>query len=372
MKTDELLYEMMQDINDKEADKLEKEFNVNRKSVNKAELEKQEKLTVDKIYAEMEKEMVSKGQGEEKSGNKSVHFGRKRLVILIVAAVMMLGMVAFAKENDWDIEMAEILGLSGVMEELDGGYVKIGVSDIADGITVTATQGIGDQNSMWVQLDTDLKWDVGEEGYYLFDVADAHWYKKDWYKGYDILTGGHQMYSYNNNGTVSFMWYFTAYEDINRARIEIILGELRAYETLADDDEGYIVSDGSWKLEWENCYASNTVSVRPYKKVTAQSEDSSRKIDCVVSEIEISPVSMQVKAWKSPLEDIGRSGDVVYLSVDSITLKDGTEIILDGWSSAETSNFKMDCFFDFDDLRSVDIGEIDYITVGGKDIQIAR
>lgn len=372
MKTDELLYEMMQDINDKEADKLEKEFNVNRKSVNKAELEKQEKLTMDKIYAEMENEMVSEGQGEEKSGNKSVHFGRKRLVILIVAAVMMLGMVAFAKDNDWDIEMAEMLGLSGVMEELDGGYVKIGVSDTSNDITVTATQGIGDQNSMWVQLDTDLKWDVGEEGYYLFDVADAHWYKKDWYKGYDILTGGHQMYSYNNNGMVSFMWYFTAYEDINRARIEIILGELRAYETLADDDEGYIVSDGSWKLEWENCYASNTVSIRPYKKVTAQSEDSSRKIDCVVSEIEISPVSMQVKAWKSPLKDIGRAGDVVYLSVDSITLKDGTEIILDGWSSAGTSNFKMDCFLDFDNMRSIDIDEIDYITIGGKDIQIAR
>lgn len=368
MKTDELLYEMMQDIKDKEAVWLEKELqdsSTNQMIMKKAKLQRQEKLTMDKIYAEMESSKTQENQ--ERRGNVSLRLGGKKLVLLVAAAVMMLGMVAFAKEKDWDIEMAEMLGLSSVMEELDGGYVKIGASDSSDGIKVIATQGIGDKNSMWVQLDTDLQWDVGEEGYYIFELADAHWYR-----GNNMLPGAQQMYSYNNNGTVSFMWYFTAHEDINRARVEIALGELRAYESLADEDEGYIVSDGSWKLAWENCYASNVVSVRPYEKVTVHSEDGTKQLDCVIREIEISPVSMQVKAWKSPLKDIGTLGNRCYLSVDSIVLKDGTKITLDGWSSAGISNFGMDCFYSFEEMQAVAIDEIDYLTIGGKEIKVAR
>lgn len=366
MKINELLYEMMQEINDKEAANLEKELkelSTDQTKMEKKKLQKQERLAIDKIYAEIE--MSEKQQDQARRDNASIRFGGKKLVLLVAAAVMMLGMVAFAKEKDWDIEMAEMLGLSSVMEELDGGYVKIGACDNSDGIKVTATQGIGDQNSMWVQLDTDLQWDVGEEGYYIFEMSDAHWYK-----GHQ-LAGGHQMYSYNNNGMVSFMWYFTAYEDINRARVEITLSELRAYETLADEDEGYIVSEGSWNLEWENCYASNIVSVRPYKRVTVHSEDGTNKLDCVVREIEISPVSMQVKAWKSPFEDIGTLGNMCYLSVDSIILKDGTKITLDGCSSAGSSNFGIDCFYSFEDMQAVSIDEIDYITIGGEDIKVS-
>ena len=57
MKTDELLYEMMQDIKDKEAVWLEKELqdsSTNQMIMKKAKLQRQEKLTMDKIYAEME------------------------------------------------------------------------------------------------------------------------------------------------------------------------------------------------------------------------------------------------------------------------------------------------------------------------------
>lgn len=370
MKTDELLYEMMQDMNDKEAVKLEKELSdlqITQELITKERLQMQETLTMDKIRAELEREMVVQKQCEEKNGNVSIHFGRKRLVLLIAAAVMMLGMAAFAKENDWDIEMAEMLGLSGVMEELDGGYVKIGVSDTSDGITVTATQGIGDQNSMWVQLDTDLKWDVGEEGYYDCEILDGLWYD-----GNDFLTGSQTAYSFNNNGKVSFMCYFMDYENINRARCEFCVKEIGAYASFEDDEERYVVSDGEWRFEWKNYYAPNTVVVSPYKKVTVQSDRSNNTLDCVISRIEISPISMQIEAWKNPLERFENAEDIVYLSVDSITLKDGTEIVLDGNTTAETSNFKMECFLDFDNMRSVDVEEIDYITIGGENIQIAR
>lgn len=96
-------------------------------------------------------------------------------------------------------------------------------------------------------------------------------------------------------------------------------------------------------------------------------------MDCFVTEIEISPVSMWVVAWKSPFERFETSDDMVYLSVDSITLTDGTTIMLDnGFSSAGTNNFQADFFLNFDDLQSINVEEIDYITMGGEDIKVAR
>lgn len=392
MKTDELLYEYIDELIGEEMVLLDDVILVKEQvnemtgvsSVSAREenvWKRQENLTLNKIRTEM-KEL--KDEAGEDDANKEIHsdtleqiekpvlkhrlFGKRKAVVLVAVFVMMVGMVVFAREKDWDIEMAERIGLSGAMEKLDGGYVKIGVSDRSDDITITATQGIGDKNSMWVQLDTDLSWDVGEDGYYVFEVSDAHWYK-----GANILAGAHQMYSYNNNGKVSFIWYFMGYEDVNRARNEVYLSDIRAYETLEDEDEGYVVSTGSWEFEWENCYAPNTVVVRPYKTVTMQSERSSNTMDCFVTEIEISPVSMWAVAWKSPFERFETSDDMVYLSVDSITLTDGTTIMLDnGFSSAGTNNFQADCFLNFDDLQSVDVEKIDYITMGGEDIQVAR
>lgn len=393
MKIDELMYEQLDELTGKEAELLDKIISetVNVKEAEIIDLthfreevntrKRQENLVMNKIRVEMQ---ASEIEPREDNANEDVSadvvgddqekvlksrlFGKRKVVLLVATFILMIGMVAFAKEKDWDIEMAERIGLSSVMEELDGGYVKIGASDRSDGITITATQGIGDKNSMWVQLDTDLSWDVGEDGYYVFEVSDGHLYK-----GTDFLTGGHQMYSYNNNGKVSFIWYFMGYEDINRARNEVYLSEIRAYETLEDEDEGYIVSGSSWEFEWENCYAPNTVVVRPYKIVTMQSERSNNTMDCFVTEIEISPVSMWAVAWKSPFERFETSDDMVYLSVDSITLNDGTTIMLeDGFSSAGTNNFQADCFLNFDAMQSVNVDEIDYITMGGEDIKVSR
>jgi len=392
MKIDELLYEYIDELTGEETvllndmilveeqvDEMSGSSSVSAREENA--WKRQENLIMAKIRKEM-KEL--KEEAGEDDANKEMHsdmleqiaksvskrglFGKRKAVVLVFVFVMMVGMVVFAREKDWDIEMAERIGLSGVMEKLDGGYVKIGVIDKSDDITITATQGIGDKNSMWVQMDTDLSWDVGEDGYYVFEVSDGHWYQ-----GVNQLVGSHQMYSYNNNGKVSFIWYFMGYEDINRARSEVYLSEIRAYETLEDEDEGYIVSTGSWEFEWKNCYAPNTVVVHPYKTVTMQSELSSNTMDCFVTEIEISPVSMWVVAWKNPFERFETLEDRVYLSVDSISLTDGTTIMLDnGFSSAGTNDFQADCFLNFDDLQSVDVEKIDYITMGGEDIRVTR
>lgn len=330
MKTDELLYELMEDIDATEAAMITNNLKVSQKT-----LKRQECLTMDKIRAEMKKET-------------RIPFGKKRLAILVATAVMMFGMVAVARENDWDVEMAEMLGLSGVMEALDGGYVLIEKSDKQADITVTAVQSIGDQNSQWIQFDTDIPWTVGEDGYYMFDECEFRFTKK----GGGIIEGGTEFYSYNNNGKVSFMLYAIGIEKINRANVSIELGMLYEYETL--ESEGRLLSDNFWNLTWTNYYASNTITKHPLSVVD----------DLWIQKIEISPISIYVEAIAIPSEE---SRNIV---VEQIKLEDGTIISCRNMVGGNANNMFLDNYVVYEDWDSVDLEELESITINGKEIKI--
>ena len=330
MKTDELLYELMDEINDREAVMLEENSEVLQEI-----LEKQERLVLDKIQAKMPSKKVTSFKG-------------RRLAVLVAAAVMMFGMVAFAKENDWDVEMAEMLGLSGVMEKLDGGYVRIDESDRQGDIEVVAVQSIGDQNSQWIQFDTDIPWTVGEDGYYMFDDCDFQFTKKSGY----VIPGGSEFYSFNNDGKVSFMLYAVGVEKINRANVTVRLSRLYEYETL--DAEGNLLNDGCWSMEWTNFYAPNTITKYPSAKAD----------DFWIQKIEITPISMYVEAF-APYSQAARE-----LMVEQIKLKDGSVVCCMDQVGGVSNNMFYERFVVYEDWDSVDLEEIASVTINGKEITI--
>lgn len=346
MRDDNMLYKWMDEINNSEADVLENSFNeISAETAFNEEnlLKKQEELTMNKIRAELEKE--TQATAKHKTFTR---FSRKKFVVLAAAAVMMFSMVAFARENDWDIEMAEMLGLSGAMEELDGGYVKLDVADRDDGITVTAAQAIGDQNFQWIQVDTDVSWNVGEEGYYMFEEVEFDFRKKNG----EFLEGGTTFYSYNNNGMVSFMLHAEGVQKVNRAKVNIKLGKLYRYESR--DAEGVLVSDGAWELSWRNYYASNTITKYPLKL----------KDGLLIRKIEISPVSMHAEAVKT------RSKELDCITIEQITLEDGTVIACRDVSSGNSNNVLLDNFVVYENWESVDLEEIKSVTINGVEVEV--
>ncbi len=390
MKTDALLYECIDELTREEAQLLEDMLLVKANTDERQDLncvqsreeenawKRQENLTMDKINSEMRALKTQAGEENAKGGlradmqedvTKSVSkfrlFDRRRLVLLAATFILMFGMVGFAKEHDWDIQMADMLGLTEVMEELEGGYVKVDVSDTSDNITVTASQLIGDKNCMWLQLDTDVPWTVEEGGYYFFgDSSSAECYHQQG----KLLTGGQTFHSFNNGGYISFMWQFEDYSDINRATIEIRANQLVEYKPLEKEEDEQItnvISEGSWELKWENCYAANTVTKHPFKKVTLH--DGNTEVDCVIHEVEVSPISIQIKGWKSPLDDEDHS----YNLLEAVKLKDGTVIECSG-SVGGVSNFTVEAFLSKDYAPEIDMTEIEYVVIGGEDIRIAR
>ncbi len=330
MKIDELLYELMDEINDAEAVMLEEDVDVLQET-----LKRQERFALDKIHAKMPKEKVT-------------FFKGRRLAVLVAAAVMMFGMAAFAKENAWDVEMAEMLGLSGVMEKLDGGYVRIDESDTQGDFEVTAVQSIGDQNSQWIQFDTNIPWAVGEEGYYMFDDCTFQFTGKSG----NVLSGGAEFYGYNNNGMVSFMLYAVGVENINRADVKVSLERLYEYENV--EAEGKLLSDGCWNMAWTNYYAPNTITKYPLARVD----------EFFVQKIEITPISMYVEAF-APYSRATRE-----FIVEQIKLKDGTVVSCMDCVRGVSNNMFYESFVVYEDWNSVDIEEIKSVRVNGKEIII--
>ncbi|MDE6625435.1 MAG: hypothetical protein K2K56_03570 [Lachnospiraceae bacterium] len=363
MRTDDLLCELMTEIDAKEAEALDralKEFQrmAKQQKTAKSRLRNQEKLIADKIHRQLQSESDQSSSWKD----SSFRILGRRLIPLMTVFVMLMGMAALAKERDWDIRMAEMLGLSNVMEKLEGGYVEIGVSDVSEGITVTAVRLIGDQNSQWIQFDTDIPWEVGENGYYLF--GDLQEYYRD--KRGRIISGGGEFYSFDNQGYVSFISYRMDTEKINRAEVEIFAENIYAYQ---DDKEkqGTLIGNGKWQLSWRNCYAANTVRKHPYKWVTMKGKNGT-KFTCNIHKIEISPISIRIEAWKNPLA--GNTEDC-FLEVDSVTLKDGTVIPCQTSSGGNYNNWSLESFISFQEIGQIDTGNVDYITIGGKRIQIS-
>ncbi len=367
MKTDALLYECIDELNEKEANLLEKIFSDNRNLKETQTLDlmysreelntqkRQENLVLDKMKHDMK-------NATNKATPKVRFWGKRRAVLLAATFILMIGMVTFAKEHDWDIQMADMLGISEAMEELDGGYVKVGASAISDDVTITVSQLIGDKNCMWVQLDTNVPWTAGENGYYLFDDSTKNCY----HKPSQTLTGGITSYSYNNNGFVSFMIEFYDYDNINRATIDLWMSKLVMYEPTGDETGNEIetiVCEGEWILKWDNYYAANTVTKNPLRIVTLK--ENGEKLTCVIKEVEISPVSIQIKGWKSPTVHT----DNIFNLLDSVILEDGTEIECFCTQSG-INNFEVEGFISLSDFPEIDMTQIEYVVIGGEKIKI--
>lgn len=329
MKTNELLYELMEEVNDTETMLLACDSEISKET-----LKRQTQLTMDKIHAQKLR--------------KARSFRGKRMVILVAAAVMLFGVVAFAKENSWDVEMAEMLGLSGVMEKLDGGYVRIDESDSQSDIEVTAVQSIGDQNSQWIQFDTNIPWTVGVEGYYMFEDCMFRFTEKSG----NVIAGGAEFYGYNNNGMVSFMLYAIGVENINRANVTVRLENLYEYENV--EAKGKLLSEGGWNLAWTNCYAPNTITKYPLAVVDA----------FWIQKIEITPISMYVEAF-APYSQETRN-----FVVEQITLKDGTVVPCREQTGGISNGMLYESFVVYEDWNRVNIEEIVSVKINGKEIAI--
>ena len=120
------------------------------------------------------------------------------------------------------------------------------------------------------------------------------------------------------------------------------------------------------KIFWKNAYAVNAEILRPFKTVTLH-EEGREDLSCIVTKIEVTPVSLNLKAWTNPLNRAFDASKSAYLAVDAVILEDGTAIEVDGFDVAGMkSSGMLDCFVSLADvangrqIKAITIGDVTF------------
>lgn len=338
-------------------------------------------------------ESVLQRMGQNTTASQNSHKNRYRRlrtkrawIVLVAAAVLMLGTVVYGRSRDWDIEMAEFLGLSGVMPQLENGYVEINQTDKADDMTITITQAIGDKYTQWIEIDTNIPWELQEEGYYVCYYS-FYVYPQRWGTGIQgkhvvggiSIDGGSTCGSFQKNGMVCFLLNAEGYKGINRSFIDLHISRISKYESMGDDEEEISVCEQEFDFAWKNTYGANTKTYHTNRIVELERSDGKSSFFCRVKKLELSPVSLSVEGTL-----LDKKTDRSFLYVDAVTLKDGTVITYDKeFSTAGVrSNKKMDMCLNFfeeawdektgdeEEISLINGGDVVSVTIGGEEFQL--
>lgn len=308
----------------------------------------------------------------EKPGSDAIKIEKRRskrkIFVVLLAATLLLGMTVYAAEKqEWDIAIINFMGISDTgTVQLEDGVVEIGASALSNKVTMKAVTSVGDKNSAYIRIDTDyeLPQSFNEKtDYILTNGWNTSIINK---KKMPVDHSGTMMY-FNNDGFLSFMMYIGNCDGINRKNVTITLSDLYLYHDFGADevdepDHGTLLLKGEWILSWKYNYRSNVNTYYPMKKVISNGEA------CLVTKIEISPISILAESLKNPNKG---STETSQLLIRKITMKDGSVIEFDPGSTSGgcKNNIYLEGYRDVTEMGEViDPLKVYSVTIGDTEI----
>jgi len=298
---------------------------------------------------EIHGKVMGKINGETSSKRK---WRKKSLIVLLAAVIAVMGTISFGAERDWDIQFAEFIGADAMMADLPGGYKEIDVSQTVDDITLTVSKSIGDQNSQWIQVDTNLPFKGKDEAWEIFESLSVEPVK--------MMAFGAMVMPFDSEGQLAFLVEIQDGEKINREEMKL---------------EAELHSGGVFDIQWKNYYAENTTVSHPMKMIDVSSN--AGQYNVFIYEAAVSPVSVKVKGWTMP--EFGEQRENEYrraIHIEAVTLNTGEVVEIDKANLAAIGSWssmgKIDCYVPLAsadaEARTIDGNEIISVTVSGTEI----
>lgn len=293
----------------------------------------------------------------------------KRFAAILLAGILLFGMTAYgAEKNEWDIAIVDYMGINNAdTVQLKGGEVEIGATDTSNGVTFQAVTSVGDKNSVYIRIDTDyiLPESFDQRTDYILPENHSINIKGGAYKPF--VDYGATFGYFDNNGKLSFMMLISNCEGINKKNISISMTDLYLYHDLNATDkdkvaEKSLVCKGEWTLSWKYYYRSNVRIYHPMKLIKSAGDT------CLVTKLEISPISIRAQAVKNPKEGSTESS---RLLINKITMKDGSVIEFDPDSTSGgcRDNTFLNGYRDVLEMhQAITPSEVHSITIGDTEI----
>lgn len=305
-------------------------------------------------------------------------FSNRKRVVLVLAAVLLLllGVTSFAAiANDWDVALLNFMGISdSTTLQLESGEVEIGESCTYNGVEITAVSSIGDKNSAYIRLNTNIELpeDFDETRDYVLPEDISYYVSTKPQNGSRMASPHASVTTYfQEEGKLGFLIEISDCEDLNKSYVTIQFQDLYLYHDLNLEDgdiyeEKELLCEGLWELSWKYSYQSNMETHRMLKKTVVG--DST----CYLTKVEISPISIRLEGYRT-LEDREKPWcDEGECWLEAIYYKNGEYISLDDFSSGGIRDgIWMESFTNVLEFGEVICPEdIDYLIIGGEKIYL--
>ncbi|WP_297132447.1 DUF4179 domain-containing protein [Terrisporobacter sp.] len=295
------------------------------------------------------------------TADKNKSFGKRKLIVAVLIATMMIGTVAMANEyieSNLDNSFLNFFGIDKNDISLDAAGEDINKTVSNNGLDLTVTQTLGDRHMLYILVDITTPKNIKIPKYPTFNEYDIYLDNRG-----SAGWGMEELEDYNpNDNKYRYLVSYNTESNLNDDRVTLDFKDFGYYSE--KDNEFITLIKGNWKLSWDLKYKNLS------KKFKVNHFVKENNYKSIITSIEVSPISISVNL-------LGDSYNNFVIS--SITMKDGTTYDTGLVSSAEKNNlflggststsfFKSYHSINFSQIINVE--DIKSITIGNEIIQI--
>ncbi|MGL5347264.1 MAG: DUF4179 domain-containing protein [Peptostreptococcaceae bacterium] len=299
-----------------------------------------------------EKQRILKITMDKIPTNKTKVFSKKKLLIGVLVATMMVGTVAMASEYfelNLDNKLLSYLKIDKHNEQLNGAGAYINKSVTDNNLKLNIKQTLGDKHSVYILVDVEVPEDIIIPEYASFNQSTIM-LKKQSSAGWAISDLEDENI---NDNKKSYLISYSTEGELNKNEITLDFKDFGYYSDKSDDFIPLV--KGNWKISWELDYTDVSKEISVNRFVSAKDNK------FFVRSVNISPISVSANI-------IGKNNG--NFTIQEVTLKDGTSYKGEDFNSMGNSSSLLKAFTSVEFGKVIDINQIESITIDGEVIKL--
>ncbi len=295
-----------------------------------------------------EKQRILKMALDKIPVHKSKKLSKKKLIVGILVATMMIGTVAMANEY-FELKnngLSNYLGIDKNNQQLNGAGVEVDKSVVNNDLKLTVKQTLGDKHSLYILVDIEISKDIrmvenaGFEEMHtrVENNASAGWSVSD-------LKDENP-----NDNKQSFIISYSTEGKLNNNDITLKFKDYGYYSS--ENNEFIPLVKGEWNISWKLDYKDVSKAITVNRFIITNDDK------YFITKVNISPISVSANL-------IGRNKG--NFMIEKVNLKNGTYL---DFSTGGLSSSLLKVFTNVEFSKVIDVNQIDSITINDKVIKL--
>lgn len=285
---------------------------------------------------------------------KQTGFSKKKLIISILAATMMIGTVALASDNlsiSKNNPLSNYLSINKDNKSLDGAGVYLNKSVINNNLKLTVKHTLGDKHNLYLLIDVETPNTIVIPENSRFNEMDIN-FENPSPAGWNISDLDDEN---PNDNKQSYIIAYSTEGKLNGSDISLNFKDFGYYSN--ESDEFITLVKGDWNVSWQLNYIDISKEISVNKFVF------NKENKYFIKNINISPLSISANI-------IGRNNG--SFMIKEVTFNDGTIYTDKDFSSMHSSSSFLNIFTSIEFGKVIDVNRLESININNKVINISK